>query len=160
MESTSVERMLQAMRLAAVTGRTMRAATSRIPTTRIERATVTAASAATIDVQRPDGNARDSRAFFVEDDSDEWPVEKPDDSETDGAEHRDQYEVRTGDGEDRAEEVLKEVGVQCAGGRDQDDAERDSRIENESERLVARGAAARAEELDRHATDDRERRAR
>ena len=41
-----VERMLHAMRDAAITGRTINAAISKIPTTRIDTAIVTAASAA------------------------------------------------------------------------------------------------------------------
>ena len=45
-EITIVERMLQATRPAAITGSTISAAISRIPTTRMESAIVTAASAA------------------------------------------------------------------------------------------------------------------
>ena len=55
MESSSVERMLQATRPAALTGRTMSAATRRIPTTRIESAIVTAASAARATLSGPIG---------------------------------------------------------------------------------------------------------
>ena len=54
-ESTSVERMLHAIRPAALTGSTISAATSRIPTTRIESATVTAASAARATLSEPIG---------------------------------------------------------------------------------------------------------
>jgi hypothetical protein len=43
MERTRVERMLQASRLAAVTGSTINAAINKTPTTRIETATVIAA---------------------------------------------------------------------------------------------------------------------
>ena len=47
--------MLHATRPAALTGRTMRAATRRIPTTRIESAIVTAASAARAMLREPMG---------------------------------------------------------------------------------------------------------
>ena len=47
--------MLHAMRPAALTGSTISAATSRIPTTRIESATVTAASAASATLSVPIG---------------------------------------------------------------------------------------------------------
>jgi hypothetical protein len=54
-ESTRVERMLHASRPAALTGSTIRAATRRIPTTRIESATVTAVSAASAMFRLPIG---------------------------------------------------------------------------------------------------------
>ena len=54
-ERNSVERMLHATRPAALTGRTISAATRRIPTTRIESAIVTAASAARAMLRAPMG---------------------------------------------------------------------------------------------------------
>ena len=57
--------------------------------------------------------------------------------------------------EDRAEQILEQVDVQRARCGDEHHAERDPRIEDESERLVARGPSPRAQELDGDAAQDR-----
>ncbi len=148
--------MLHASRPAALTGSTMSAATRRMPTTRIDSATVTAVSAASATFRLPIGHARDACSLFVDHDCGERAVEERDGREPEPAEQRDRHEIAARDGEDRAEEVLEEVDVQRTGLGDEDDAERDPRIEDERERLVACGASARAEELDRDASQDRE----
>ena len=65
-------------RPAAVTGSTISAAISRIPTIRIESAIVTPARPASDDVQRADGQAGDACALLVERDGDERAVEQGD----------------------------------------------------------------------------------
>ena len=61
-----VERMLQATRLAAMTGSTISAAISRMPTIRIESATVSAASTARTTLSSADRHTGDPRALLVE----------------------------------------------------------------------------------------------
>ena len=57
------------------------------------------------------------------------------------AEHDDHAHVVPRDREDRAEEELEEPHVQAVRARDQHDTERDPRVEDERQRLVARGPA-------------------
>ena len=156
MPSRIVERMLQAIRDAAITGSTISAAISRIPTMRIETAIVTAASATVERVQRGDREPCDTCALLVDDDRDERPVEQRDHGERAGAERGDHGEVAAGHGEDRAEEELEEVHVERARGRHEHDAARDPRVEDQRERLVARGSAPGADPLDRQAAGDRD----
>ena len=147
--------MLHAIRPAALTGSTMSAATRRIPTTRIESATVTAASAATTMFSASDRHPGDPRALLVDDRAREGSIQERDHGEAGSAERGDHHEVATRHGEDRAEEVLEQVHVQLTRGRHEDDTERDTRVEDERERLVTRSAAARAEQLDRDAAEHR-----
>ena len=147
--------MLHATRLAALTGSTMSAATSRIPTTRIESATVTAASAASATFSGRDRYPGDARPLLVDHDTRQWPVENRDRGEADRPEDGDEPQVVRRDGENRAEEVLEQTDVQRTGLGDEHDPQRDSGVEDEGERLISRGATPRAQELDRDATEHR-----
>ena len=104
--------MLEAIRLAAPTGMTMSAATSRIPTTRIESATVTAASAAIATLSALIGTARDAGPFLVDRDRRERTVQERDCRQPHPPEHGDDGDVGAGDGQDRAEQVLEQIHVQ------------------------------------------------
>ena len=146
--------MLHAIRPAALTGRTMSAATSRIPTTRIDRATVTAASAATTMLSAPIGTPATRAPSSSMTTAGERAIEDGDDGEPDSAERPDERQIRARDGEDRAEEVLEEIDVQRTRGRDENDPERDARVEDERKGLVTCRPAARAQQLDRDASDD------
>ena len=88
--------MLQATRVAAITGSTISAAISRIPTIRIETATVSAASTASDDVEARDRHAGDARALLVEHDADEAAVEERDRREPADPERGDEREVGAG----------------------------------------------------------------
>ncbi len=100
------------------------------------------------DVQGADRHSRDPRSLLVDDDGCERPVEKRDRGEAQPAEQRDREEVASRDREDRPEQVLEEVDVERARLRDEDHPERDPRVEDERERLIAGSTASRAEELD------------
>ena len=80
--------MLQATRPAAMTGRTMSAAMSRIPTIRIETPIVTPARPATTTFSRADRHPGDARSLLVEDDPGERAVEQRDHGEPRRAEGR------------------------------------------------------------------------
>ena len=75
--------------------------------------------------------------------------------EAHGAEHAHEQQVLARHREDRAEEEREQARVERAGGRDQHDARRDARIEEQRERLVAGGLAARAQPLDRDRAEHR-----
>ena len=159
-DRASVERMLQAIRWAAITGSTISAAIRRIPTILIEMPIVSAASTRR-DVHQSDPHAGDARCP-----RDRAPrrggrgsssaiVASPPTPRTSTT-----PESLQRHGEDRAEEELEEVHVEPAGARDENDPERDARVEDERECLVAAGAAAAAQPLDRERADDGERKRR
>ena len=100
--------------------------------------------------QGTDRDARDARALLVDRDPGERPVQEPDGCEAEGPEPRDERDVAPRDREDRAEEVLVEADVERARRGDEDDPERDPRVEDERERLV-RAAPPRDRHLDRDA---------
>ena len=72
------------------------------------------------------------------------------------AERDDDPEVVPRHGEDRAEEELEQPDVEAAGARDEHHPERDSGVEDERERLVARGAAPGTKPFDREGAHDGE----
>ena len=141
--------MLHAILPAALTGRTMSAATSRIPTTRIESATVTAASAAENDVERADRDAGDARALLVDDDAGERvgtaaaTVASPTAPSAAMTTRSARVTVRI-----EPNRYWKRFDVHRSGRRDEHDPEGDARIEDERKRLVAGRSAARPQELD------------
>ena len=147
--------MLRAIRVAAITGSTISAAISRIPTIRIETATVVAASTASTTLRNGDGDSGDARALLVERDAGKRAVQKRDRPEPGDPERRHEREVGAGGRQDRAEEEAEEIDVQRAGHRDQDDAGGDARVEDERERLVAGRVLPRAQPLDRAGAADR-----
>ena len=153
--SPRVCNMLRAIRPAAITGSTIRAATSRTPTIRIDSATVVAASTATRHVEPVDRKSLHARALLVERHARESPVRERDRTERERAERGDDGEIAARDGEDRAEQVLEQVDVERAGARDEHDTERDPRVEDEGERLVTGRATLRAQPLDRDRAEDR-----
>ncbi len=106
------------------------------------------------DVERPDGNACDAGAFLVDHHADEWAIEKAYGRQPHCSEGCDQREIRPRDGQDRAEQVLEEIDVEGARAGDEHDTERNARIEDERERLVAGRPTARAEELDGDAAEN------
>ena len=148
--------MLHAMRDAAITGSTISAAISRMPTTRIESAIVTAASATVSEFSADDREPGDACAFLVHDDGDERPVEQRDHCQRAGAERGDHGEVAARHRQDRAEEELEEVHVQRARRRHEHDAARDAGVEDQRERLVTRSSAPGADPFDRQAAGDRD----
>ena len=93
-------------------GSTISAAISRIPTMRIEIATVSAASTATVDVHQPDPDAGDAAALLVEHRADEPAIEDRDRGERAEPEDEHDPEIAPRDGQDRAEEELEEVDVE------------------------------------------------
>ena len=100
-------------------------------------------------------NTGDASSLLVDDDRRERAVEHRDHHQTDRAERRNEREVAARDGEDRPEQVLEEVDVERADRRDEHDPCRDPRVEDERERLVARGPAAAPQHLDRDAAENR-----
>ena len=149
-----VERMLHAMRAAAMTGRTISAAISRMPTTRIESAIVTAASAAVSALRAATGSPATRAPSSSTTTATSGAVEQRDQRERGGAERRDHDEVGARHRQDRAEQELEEVDVERARGRHEHDAARDPRVEDERERLVARRPAPGAQSLDRERAGD------
>ena len=147
--------MLRAIRVAAITGSTISAAIRRMPTIRIETATVVAASTARTTFRNATGTPGDARALLVERDRGERAVEERDRRQPADPQGRDECEVGAGRRQDRAEEKAEEVDVERAGHRDQDDAGRDARVEDERERLVAGRVLAGAQPLDRTGSADR-----
>ena len=77
-ERAKVDRRLHATRFAAITGSTISAAIRRMPTIRIDTATVRAASTATTTLSARDRNSRDTTALFVEHRRDETAEENRD----------------------------------------------------------------------------------
>ena len=130
--------MLQASRLAAVTGRTISAAMSRTPTIRIDTATVVAASTATTRFRKVIGTPA-TRALLIQHQAGERPVEKRDRRQAANAEHRDDSHVLPGDRQDRPEEEGEQVDIERPGRRDEHDAACDPRVEDERQSLVGRG---------------------
>jgi hypothetical protein len=106
-------------------------------------------------VERADRDARDARALLVEHRRDERPEQERDHPERRAAEHGDEGEVGPRDGQDRAEQEREEIDVERSGSRDEHDAGRDPRVEDERESLVARGPLLRVEPLDGNGAHER-----
>ena len=107
------------------------------------------------DVEPRHRHARDAAALLVEHRGDEAAEQDGDRRERAEPEHEHRPEIVARDGEDRAEQELEEVDVEGARARDEHDPRGDAGVEDERQRLVARGAAPRAQPLDRERPDDR-----
>ncbi len=123
---------------------------------RIASATVSAASTAITMFSASTGTPATRLPSSSHDGADEPTVEEPDRAERRDAEREHDPEVGPGDGENRPEEVLEEIDVECPGARDQHDTEGETDVEDESERLIAGCPGPGAQELDGDGTDDGE----
>ena len=153
--------MLQAIRVAAITGSTISAAIRRMPTIRIETATVVAASTVEDDVQERDRHARDARALLVERDRGERAVEQRDRRQPADpraprrARGRCAVVVRIEPKRKPKRSTLSAPAIEI-----RTTPRRDARVEDERERLVAGRVLPGAQPLDRDRLRRSRRRAR
>ena len=147
--------MLQAIRCAAITGSTISAAISRIPTILIEIATVRAASTATVMFISQTRTPTTRLPSASRTDPTRPRYEDRDRRQTRGPEDEHNPEIAPGHGEDRSEEELEQVHIEPTCTRDEHDPERDAGVEDQCERLIAAAATAPAQPLDRERADER-----